>query len=180
MRGAIPPLRQYAFMVCCSVKIKNRRKLYPHVLCVTFSLQCSLSFHVPDNLVACIHLSQNTKRSSLFEEGGHLHVPAALPPDSPRYPLDRIGGPHSQSGHCWWVKKQSVPLSGIELLSFISYRLLNVVLCGIALGCGLDDRRFEARLGLGIFLLTTAVFRSALGPTQPPMQWVSVALSPRG
>jgi hypothetical protein len=36
---------------------------------------------------------------------------------------------------------------------------------GIALGYGLDDR------GQGIFLFTTAS-RTALGPTQPPIQWV--------
>jgi hypothetical protein len=35
---------------------------------------------------------------------------------------------------------------------------------------------FESRQGLGIFLFTTA-FRLALGPTQPPTQWVPGALS---
>jgi hypothetical protein len=48
-------------------------------------------------------------------------------------------------------------------------------LCGISLGYGLDDRGFEARQGLGIFLFTTAS-RTALEPTQPPIQWVSRAL----
>jgi hypothetical protein len=42
---------------------------------------------------------------------------------------------------------------------------------GIALGYGLDDRYFESRQGLGIFLFTTAS-RPALGPTQFPIQWV--------
>jgi hypothetical protein len=35
---------------------------------------------------------------------------------------------------------------------------------------------FDSRRGLGIFLLTTAS-RTALGPTQPPIQWVQGALS---
>jgi hypothetical protein len=51
-------------------------------------------------------------------------------------------------------------------------------LSGIALGYGLDDRGFETRKGLGIFLFTTAS-RSALRLTQPPVQWVPGALSLR-
>jgi hypothetical protein len=49
---------------------------------------------------------------------------------------------------------------------------------GTALGYGMDDRGrgFESRQGLGIFLFTTAS-SSALGPTEPPIQWVPGALS---
>jgi hypothetical protein len=49
---------------------------------------------------------------------------------------------------------------------------------GIALGYGLDDRGSRVRFpaGLGIFLFTTAS-RTALGPTQPPIQWIPGALS---
>jgi hypothetical protein len=46
----------------------------------------------------------------------------------------------------------------------------------MAMGYGLDDRGFESRQGLGIFLFTTAS-RLALGLTQPPIQWVPEAPS---
>jgi hypothetical protein len=49
-------------------------------------------------------------------------------------------------------------------------------LSGIALGYGLDDWGFESRKGLGILFFTT-VSRPALGPNQPPIQWVPGALS---
>jgi hypothetical protein len=39
---------------------------------------------------------------------------------------------------------------------------------GVALGCGLNDRGFEFRQRLAIFLFTTA-FKVALEPTQPPI-----------
>jgi hypothetical protein len=42
--------------------------------------------------------------------------------------------------------------------------------------CGLNDRGFESRQGLGLFLYTT-VSRPSLGPTQPPIQWVAGAFS---
>jgi hypothetical protein len=45
----------------------------------------------------------------------------------------------------------------------------------MALSYGIDDPGFESRHGLGIFLFTTAS-RSALEPTQPPIQWVPGAL----
>jgi hypothetical protein len=49
---------------------------------------------------------------------------------------------------------------------------------GIALGYGLDDRGSRARflVGAGNFLFTTAS-RTALGPAQPPIQWVIGNLS---
>jgi hypothetical protein len=50
------------------------------------------------------------------------------------------------------------------------------ILFGIALDYELDDRWFESRQWMGIFLFTTAS-RMALGPTHPPIQWVIEALS---
>jgi hypothetical protein len=50
-------------------------------------------------------------------------------------------------------------------------------LSGIALAYGLDYRGFESRQELEIFLFTTAASRPALGPTQPPIQWVAGILS---
>jgi nitrate reductase NapE component len=48
----------------------------------------------------------------------------------------------------------------------------------IVLGYGLEDgdSRFDSRRGLGIFLFTTAS-RTALVPTQPPIQWVPGTVS---
>jgi hypothetical protein len=48
---------------------------------------------------------------------------------------------------------------------------------GIALSYGLDGvQGFDSRRELGISLFTTAS-KTALGPTQPPIQWVPGALS---
>jgi hypothetical protein len=46
-----------------------------------------------------------------------------------------------------------------------------------SLGYELDDPEFDSREGPGIFIFIT-VSRPALGPIQPPIQWLSGALSP--
>jgi hypothetical protein len=42
-------------------------------------------------------------------------------------------------------------------------------------GHGLDDREFESRQGLGNFFII--VPKPKIGPTQPPIQWVTEAIS---
>jgi hypothetical protein len=49
-------------------------------------------------------------------------------------------------------------------------------LSGVTLNYGLDDRWFDTRQSLGNFLFTT-VSRPALGPANPPIQWVEGKLS---
>jgi hypothetical protein len=57
-----------------------------------------------------------------MEVSGQLHAPAALPQGkSPRYPLDRLGGPQSRSG-----RDGSSSLLGINILLGI----LNETPCG--------------------------------------------------
>jgi hypothetical protein len=73
-------------------------------------------------------------------------------------------------------------LSGKVSLGVRGEKRLNTTgLIGIALGNGLEIGvlGFDSRRGLGIFLFTTAS-RTALGPTQPPIQWVSGTLLPGG
>jgi hypothetical protein len=50
-------------------------------------------------------------------------------------------------------------------------------LLGIAAGYGLDDRGVGVRVPVGSRIFSTSS-RPALGPTQPPIQWVPGALSP--
>jgi hypothetical protein len=97
----------------------------------------------------------------------------------------------TQSGNFWihnytccryemWREYSSGPCVSVghvlQRFAFKHRQNFNAISVGIALGNGLDDRGFESRLGLGIFLFTTAS-RTALRPTQPPIQWVPGALS---
>jgi hypothetical protein len=54
--------------------------------------------------------------------------------------------------------------------------LFRILLFFGALDYGPDDRGFDSLRGLGIFLFTTAS-RGALGPTQPPIQWIPRTVS---
>jgi hypothetical protein len=64
------------------------------------------------------------------------------------------------------------------LISALDGGLIRDSLIGIALGYGLADRGSSVRFPAGApnFLFTT-VSRMALGPTQPPIQWVPGPLS---
>jgi hypothetical protein len=55
-------------------------------------------------------------------------------------------------------------------LNFLFYIIIK------ATGLSIEVLGFDSLLGLGIFLFTTAS-RTAMGPTQPPIQWVPAALS---
>jgi hypothetical protein len=125
----------------------------------------------------------------------------------PWYVLDRrLGGPQSRSGR-GAEEKNSQPLPGLEppiiqavaqhntaeltrakvsVVSFANFCTLLVIVSGsrdssvgIAQGYGLDDRGSRVRFpaGTGNFSLTTAVSRTALGLTQPPIQRVPGDLS---
>jgi hypothetical protein len=64
----------------------------------------------------------------------------------------------------------SCPIMKLSLIHCrVPWRNRNLVL-------GLNDWWFESRQELGIFLFTTAS-RLALGPNQPPIQWVPGAIS---
>jgi hypothetical protein len=80
------------------------------------------------------------------------------------------------------VKEASFSIFQQSILLFLVFNNGNYRLpgwfSGIALDYGLDDWGFESRQGPGIFLFTTAS-RTALGPTQPPIQWVPAVLSLR-
>jgi hypothetical protein len=103
---------------------------------------------------------------------------------SPWYPLDRrLGGSQSWSGR-GGEEKNSEPPPGIEtqnpdwvIITFQeSFYLLSRWMWGRVGIAQSGWSEFESRQGLGIFIFTTAS-RTALGPTQPPTQWVPGSLS---
>jgi hypothetical protein len=49
---------------------------------------------------------------------------------------------------------------------------------GIPTGYGLDDRGVGVRVPVGSRIFSSTLSRPALGPTQPPIQWVPGAVSP--
>jgi hypothetical protein len=106
-------------------------------------------------------------------------------------PRERAPGTHSIGG---WVGPQSRSGRGGEeknsqLLSEIEPAIIQPVaqcyttelsrllfIFNYIMGWTIGVLGFDSRRGLEIFLFTTAS-RTALGPTQPPIQWVSGALS---
>jgi hypothetical protein len=69
---------------------------------------------------------------------------------------------------CHWLRQ-------VTLIKFNFGSLCEIIL---EPGYGLDDRGFESWQGLGIFLFTITS-RTALRPSQPPIQWVPGDLSLR-
>jgi hypothetical protein len=121
-----------------------------------------------------------------MDVSGQLHAPAALPREkSPWYPLDRrLGGPQSRTG-CGGEEKNSQPPPG-DVLHLLSYYPISIVLKIRAViahsvkrwatGWTIGVLGFDSRVGLGIFLFTTAS-RTKLEPTQPPIHWIPGVLS---
>jgi hypothetical protein len=72
----------------------------------------------------------------------------------------------------WW--KLTISLRSVTNQKTTRHELL--LSSALCLDHGLDDRWFEFRQSLGIFIFTTAS-RPALGPTHPPIRWVAWTLS---
>jgi hypothetical protein len=93
-------------------------------------------------------------------------------------PFDRVLNFHSFRRFV--IYKSCLLCSQFRYVSLIPEFADDMGICykNINLGYGLDDRgsRVRSQRGLGIFLFNTAS-RTALGPGQPPMQWVPGALS---
>jgi hypothetical protein len=77
MRGAIPPLPQYAFMAWCSFKIKAQRQLYSNLCYCTIHLQqLVLSYLTKIFQLHWLHTqniigNDNQKRVGKDVEGGY-------------------------------------------------------------------------------------------------------------
>jgi hypothetical protein len=106
--------------------------------------------------------------------GDRLHYPAVF--TSPKEPLVPIGL-KSDDSHIFDPSWKKV-VSQLQYVSYHDPLKITVAWCGYGYGYGwtIGVLGFDSRRGLGIFLFTTAS-RTALGPTQPPIQWVTGALS---
>jgi hypothetical protein len=119
-----------------------------------------------------------------MEVSGQLHGPAALP--AGKEPLVHIGYEPEWIPEPiwtrWWREKFPSP-AGIrtpdhQARSPTLYHWANPVPCiiyDIILSWTVGVLGFDSRWGLGIFLTTAS--RTALRPTQPPIQWVEGAPS---
>jgi hypothetical protein len=114
-----------------------------------------------------------------MEANGLLHVPAALSSgNSPPYTLDRRLGELQRRSGRGIEEEKSLPAFEPWSSGRPSRRLviLRNKLSSWATGWTIGVLGFDSQREVGIFLFTTAS-RTALGPTQPPIQWVSGALS---
>jgi hypothetical protein len=59
----------------------------------------------------------------------------------------------------------------MNVIAILMMMMMMMMMIKVALGYGLDEWGLESRQESGIFLFTTAS-RTALGPAQPPIQWI--------
>jgi hypothetical protein len=89
--------------------------------------------------------------------------------------LRRIFGPKREEVAAGWRKPHNEELRNL----YTSPNIIRVVIAQSvwrwATGWTVGVRGFDSRRGLGIFLF--AASRTALGPTQPPLQWIPRSLS---
>jgi hypothetical protein len=113
-----------------------------------------MSCHCVWSLTSSIHVSSLTT----YFPNTHLNVTISFPPRSFTWPI------YNRFSH---ENSYSFPFSGSHDSS---------VLLSWATGWTIGVLGFDSRRGMGIFLFTTES-RTALGPTQLPIQWVPGALS---
>jgi hypothetical protein len=140
-------------------------RAYPSFLswarCIKFTYSYPLPLRsIPISPHLCLGLA-----NGLFHSGLPTKIVCALRSHAcymPRSYHSRLAHPNN----IWWRVQITNLLSTVIAQSVLRWPM----------GCTIGVLGFDSRRGLGIFLFTTAS-RTALGPTQPPIQWVPGALS---